>query len=101
MERCALAMKSERAWITGAVSRMRNTFEKVHLNWDRRQKANKESKQKRADEAANAETAAGEPGVPAAARKRRAATPVVEARPPRRPKFVGAVCAAADEKDAE
>ena len=55
MDKCTLAMKFEKSWISAAVTRMRDGFEKAHADWDRKREAHRKSKLRARDEADDAE----------------------------------------------
>eukprot|EP00913_Durusdinium_trenchii_P009886 g9279.t1 len=55
MERVSLSVKADRDWITDAMIRMGEAFEKAHNDWDKKHAAAKEKKRRqRADKAARA-----------------------------------------------
>jgi len=83
MEKCSLSAKSEREWISGAVSRMWLSFEKSHLDWERKRRAREEEKRrkKREQAAAGGEQPEGAAGVVAADDQSSPAAAVVAARP--------------------
>lgn len=95
MDKCTLAMKFEKSWISAAVTRMRDGFEKAHADWDRKREAHRKSKLRARDEADDAE---GDPHGGAAATTKRRAVSLAPARP-RRPRLV--MCAAGEEAAAE
>jgi len=104
MDKCTLAMKFEKSWISAAVTRMRDGFEKAHADWDRKREAHRKSKLRARDEADDAEgdphgpVPAARPKGGAAATTKRRAVSLAPARP-RRPRLV--MCAAGEEAAAE
>merc|ERR1719412_3172601 len=85
MEKCNMAGKADRDWISGAVGRMRAAFEKTHQDWERKQRARQERKRRELEEMTTARMLSGGPGlgtVPAARPKGAAAA--LAAQPKRR-----------------
>merc|ERR1712137_145952 len=57
MERVSVSVKADRDWITDAMIRMGEAFEKAHNAWDRKHAAAKEKKRREREEQAAAAAA--------------------------------------------